>query len=122
MRFESKEAIRLAKEGIAPCDIAHRLGIAKTSVHSALRYARTKGEDIPLFSTRPPAAGASDKNGATTKPEADTAPSSGGPLPHIVVPNRLYALLAREAERRGKTPVETAQRLLEDALLGGVRS
>lgn len=101
MRSKTKEIVAHAKAGMAPRDIAKKVNVDQTAVYSALKYARSKGHKIPLFCTKP--AGEADVN----------------PMAQIVVPNRLHALLLSEADRRGKTPTELAQRILEAGLLGG---
>jgi hypothetical protein len=107
MRRETKDIIALAKTGLAPRDIALKVGVEPTTVHSALRYARLKGHNIPLFST----------NSAPIPPE-----DQGASQKMLVVPIRLHTLLTREAERRGKTPAELAQGFLEAGLLRGAGS
>lgn len=106
MRAETRMMIAYAKEGMAPRDIAHKVDVDQSAVYSALRYARSKGEDIPYFSTRP----------AEKSAGAKAAPT----VAEIVVPLRLHSLLAREAAKRGTTERELAQRILETALLGSV--
>src|SRR5690606_33277576 len=46
---KTAEAIRLAKRGIPPKEIASRLGMTQGSVIVTLSLARKRGEDIPLF-------------------------------------------------------------------------
>lgn len=113
MRAETVQIIELAKGGMQPRDIAHKLNLNGSTVHSALRYARLKGERIPLFQT--------SAAGSSAEPALGMEAVAAVEAKSIVLPNRLHSLLAREAERRGKTPSETAQRLLEDALLRGVQ-
>ncbi|PIE13800.1 MAG: hypothetical protein CSA70_03535 [Rhodobacterales bacterium] len=67
-------------------------------VYSAIRWARTNGEDIPHF--------------RKVKAEAKSLPASA-----LVINARLNSLLLREAERRGLSRSEMAQKLLENALL-----
>lgn len=102
--LDRAKIIRLAKEGNRPKAIAHALGHHPNTIYDVLRAARRKGDPIPLFST------------AKVK-ETETPVET--PVPRqIIVPLRLFSMLQAEADRRGKTTTETAQRLLEDALLG----
>ena len=96
------QIIDLATRRIAPTTIAARLGVKIDKVYSCIRRARSDGANIPYFRTR-------------NNPPPERAPAS----PHIVIPLRLHSLLLAEAERRERTPNETAQLLLERALLEG---
>lgn len=95
--------IKLAKDGHPPVAIAKALGCHRNRVYEAIRAARLDGEDIPHFS----------KSGtkAPENIEDATVPRQ------ITVPVRLFTLLTTEAERREMTITETAQHLLENALL-----
>ena len=99
MTPQTQRIIDLARSNVRPCDIAKTMGIDVGKVYSAIRNARSKGTDIPYF--------------RRFAPSADPA-TAARPLS---VPLRLFGLLEAEAARRGKTPSETAQQLLEDALL-----
>ena len=119
MSKKSTRIIELAKQRVLPKDIAEQLGVERGTVYEAIRLARRRGEEIPAFRTWKPEQPFSA--GSQKQAEPETPPASSLTR-QIVIPNRLHALLHSEAERRGKSPVELAQRLLEDALLGGVRS
>lgn len=101
------EAVRLAKSGVRPKRIAQKLNMHPGTVYAAIRRARLEGENIPEFS----------KSRLADQPTAEVHDAQS-----VTVPLRLHSLLATEAERRGMTNTELAQRLLEDALLlKGVR-
>ena len=101
------EVVRLAKSGMKPMVIAHRLEVHPNTVYNILRGARRKGDVIPLFSTS----------------RSNPAPQpSGSSRQQISLPAPLLNLLQREAERRNMATTEVAQRLLEDALLGSAVS
>ncbi|MDF3420177.1 helix-turn-helix domain-containing protein [Sulfitobacter sp. KE29] len=97
--------VKLAKEGKRPKEIMGLVGTHENTVYDAIRAARKKGADIPLFS-----------NSRTPKPlkEADRQQH------YVVLPDRLHSLLQAEARRRNLTLTEAAQRLLENDLLGTV--
>tara|TARA_R110002074_G_C12477019_1_gene660639 strand:- start:1189 stop:1557 length:369 start_codon:yes stop_codon:yes gene_type:complete len=122
MSKKSTQIIKLAKQRVLPKDIAEQLGVERGTVYEVIRLARRSGEDIPPFRTWKP----EQATGTVADTQSDQAESEAPPTSsltrQIVIPNRLHALLHSEAERRGKSPVELAQKLLEDALLGGVRS
>ena len=113
MKSRSAEIVSLALLRVPPKMIAQQLSVHPNTVYQRIREARRAGEVIPAFKT-------------TSKPEVVlNAPQpeqiDTGPLTkQIVVSMRLYSLLTTEAERRGLTPTEAAQRLLEKALLGTV--
>lgn len=119
MSRKSTQIVELAKQRVLPKDIVEQLGVERGTVYEAIRLARRRGWDIPPFRTWKPEQPLSD--GSETQAEPEIPPSSSLTR-QIVIPIRLHALLQSEAERRGKSPVELAQRLLEDALLGAVRS
>lgn len=100
-----QQIVTLAKDRIRPMEIAQRLKLHPNTVYDAISKARRRGEDIPRFS-----------KGKVPQVLPPDAPS----LRHIAVPVRLFSLLEKQAERKGVTPTEAAQRLLEDALLMGV--
>lgn len=100
----------LARKGMRPGDISRKLEIAVDKVYYSIKRSRKAGVKIPLFG----AAQRLDPAKERMKAERSTR--------HVAVPGRVFSLLEREAARQGKTPTETAQRLLEDALLGTVRS
>lgn len=101
--MNDRSIIDLAKQGVPPRDICHQLQIDAGVVYARLRAARKRGEDIPLFTTRP----GEGKRAVTDR--------------HVLLPVRLHGLLLKEAERRGETPSDTAQRLLENGLLRTTR-
>ncbi|MBM2294674.1 helix-turn-helix domain-containing protein [Sulfitobacter pseudonitzschiae] len=104
MTHLTDEILVMAKKRTPPKQIASTLRIHPNTVYQAIRDARRRGHDIPQFKT-------------TRKPKAVDVVL---PTKQIVLPLRLHSLLAAEAERRGQTPTEAAQRLLEAALLGTV--
>ena len=105
MTSNNPRIVEMAIQRIPPREIASQLNLHVDDVYSRIRAARREGHDIPHFNAKTPV--------------AKTEAAASG-LPQIVIPNRLHALLVREADRRGKSPAETAQRLLEDALLGSI--
>ena len=113
MKSRSAEIVSLALLRVPPKMIAQQLSVHPNTVYQRIREARRAGEVIPAFKTtsKPEAAGDAPQPAAV-----ETAPLTK----QIVVSIRLYSLLMIEAERRGLTPTEAAQRLLEKALLGTV--
>jgi transposase len=115
MTNQSAEIVSLALQRVPPKVIAQRLCVHPNTVYQRIREARQAGEVIPTFKAASKgAAGGSEHVERSQKTEA--SPSTK----QIVVSVRLYSLLTTEADRRGLTPTEAAQRLLEKALLGTV--
>lgn len=114
MRVSAEKVVALALDRVPPRDIAAQFNVPPETIYGMLRNARSKGADIPNFNTSRPC----------RKPAlvgVDLALKADVTTYSLVIPNRLQSLLAREAERRGRTVTETAQRLLENALLGGAK-
>lgn len=104
MSAQSDKIIALALQRVRPADIAHQLCIDPANVHQCISSARKRGIEIPHFikSRRDPA----------NEPE---------PLAQqVVVPVRLFSMLATAAAAKGKTPSEMAAKLIENGLFGGV--
>lgn len=115
MTNRSAEIVSLALQRVPPKVIAQRLCVHPNTVYQRIRKARQAGEVIPTFKAKPK--GPAVEAEPSERPEkAETSPSTK----QIVVSVRLYSLLTTEAARRGLTPTEAAQRLLEKALLGTV--
>lgn len=115
MTSQSAEIVSLALQRVPPKVIAQRLRVHPNTVYQRIREARQTGEVIPSFKT-PSMIEAAKARPSARPEEAKASPSTK----HIVVSVRLYSLLTTEAARRGLTPTEAAQRLLEKALLGTV--
>lgn len=89
--------LALAREGVAPKEIARRIGRQPSTVHSYLSLARSRGEAIPRF-----------KRGSNWSGEKML----------VCVDPPLHAPLALAAARRGITPREMAQSLLTACIEG----
>lgn len=99
MNALSARVIGLAKQGVPPRDIAGIENVDQEKIYSILRYARSKGDDVPYFRTMPKRGGPSE------------------PPKQIVLGLRLHRMLEFAAEKRGVCPNELARDLLEAALL-----
>ena len=99
---QKAEILKLAGERVPPKLIAEKLGLGVQQIYGQITAARRAGVSIPPFKT-------------TKNP---TAPEALSRDRHLAVSDRLFSLLASNAERQGKTPQELAQSLLEAALLG----
>ena len=106
MSNNSAKIVALAMQRMPPKDIALRLNVHPNTVYLRIRQARQAGKVIPAFNAH--------------SPSPSGEPETSGSTKQLVVSMRLYSLLVTEAERRGLTPTEAAQRLLEKALLGTV--
>lgn len=104
--IDHRHIVALAVSGKPPKEIVRIVGCTHSQAYAAIRAGRKAGANIPYFAKR----NQKSKGGQGTSPATDL----------IAVPMRLKSLLKREAERRNLTETETAQRLLEDALLGKV--
>lgn len=102
MSVVQAQIVALATRRIPPVHIAKTLCIPVDQVYSGIRRARSQGVKIPYFRTR-------------NNPPPERSPGSQ----QIAITMRLNTLLVAEAERRKRTPSETAQILLEQALLEG---
>lgn len=105
MSSNSRQIVAKAKQGIPPQAIAAELKVTPNTVYNAIKVARQRGEIIPFF-----------KQGRPVETQVSL------PDHHVVVPVRLYGLLCSHADRRGRTPQEAAQHILENALLKGISS
>jgi len=110
----AKKVVDLAIARVKPAEIAQRLQIAPGQVHGFIQYARRTGVEIPRFSTAPGRENSDEKptpRGGT--PDKGTASRSE----HLAMPVRVMGLLRKQAERRGLTPSELAQRIIEREVL-----
>lgn len=119
MKVDSEKVVKLALSRVVPRDIAAQFNVPVETIYGVLKKARSDGANIPSFLN---CASVSGSVPAEKVVGVDLAVKADVTVHSMVIPNRLHSLLVREAERRGKTPAETAQRLLEDGLLSGVRS
>lgn len=105
MTTKKDRIIALAKQGKPPRTIAAMVNTKVGNVYNAIRLARRSGHDIPVFRKASADAAA---------PTAETDPVVPG---QIRITPQISKLLHGRADRLGLTPAETANRILEDALL-----
>lgn len=114
MIVNTDKVIAMAVDRIPPRDIAAKFDVPVDTVYGLIRKARSSGTHIPHFN-----AGKPEPKLAIVG--VDHARVVDVTSYNLVIPNRLHSLLDSEALRRGKTPAELAQHILETALLSGVR-
>jgi hypothetical protein len=104
MNPKYEKVVTLRGEGRTPTQIAEALFVPISTVHSWIKKARKDGIEFPDLPSK--------------RRDEDQALIAKSHC--IVVPVRLHALLVSTAEKRGSTPAELVQRVLENALLKGV--
>lgn len=108
-----QQVVELALKGVVPKTIAARMDKGVETIYADLKWARSQGIDIPLFTT--------------SKPNGEHKPLPAKLVPFepkastVTVSRPLFKLLSEKAEKAGKTPSELAAKILQDGLiLGGL--